>query len=403
MSCEPTPKSTPNRRRGPTGRNRGSYQKTYVSENDLPSYKHDDAATTPRTPQKHLAGAIAASATAPKPQSTNQKQKNNKGNKNRNAKSGVASPGRRLDGESPPLQSQEAPARTFAGSSFHASPAPSALPLPRFLSLTNADSPSARVNPTEPAVESSPSTDSDEVGPADDPIPRDESPLEFFFRADRAEKARVRRASSANADAITTTAFSPLRDSSHKESNTFPKTIAHTSSLRRPLFTERNSSPGMSTDGLGGSSILSVGPAFSTPYQERIRAARLAQNSTRQSPQVSRSLDPNSSEALKRYLFTGQLGRHEPQELSPHSSPSSKTGRQLSPEQHRSGGRQQGAYQSSPNLAPGMFPASNLAGYAPRAQPAPRDDSNAESSPRPEHILALEGDLRRMLKLDSRG
>ncbi|TRX92447.1 hypothetical protein FHL15_006614 [Xylaria flabelliformis] len=401
MPCEPTPKSTPNRRRGPTGRNRGSYQKTYVSENDLPSYKHDDAAATPRTPQKPPVGAIAASATVPKPQSTKQKQKN-KGNKNRNAKSGVASPGRRLDGESPPLQSQEAPARTFAGSSFHASPAPSALPLPRFLGLANADSPPVRVNPTEPALESSPSTDSDEVGPADDPIPRDESPLEFFFRADRAEKARVRRASSANADAITTAAFSPLRDSSHKECNTYPKTIAHTS-LRRPLFTERNSSPAMSTNELGGSSILSVGPAFSTPYQERIRAARLAQDSARQSPQVNRSLDPNSSEALKRYLFTGHLGRPGPQELSPHSSPSSKTGRQLSPRQHQSSSRQQGAYQSPPNLAPGMFPASNLAGHAPRAQPTPRDDSNAESSPRPEHILALEGDLRRMLKIDSLG
>ncbi|KAI0554934.1 hypothetical protein F4679DRAFT_242595 [Xylaria curta] len=395
MPCEPTPKSTPNRRRGPTGRNRGSYQKTYVSENDLPSYKHDDAAS-PRTPQKPPAGAPV-----PKTQSTNQKQKN-KGNKNRNTKSGVASPGRRLDRESPPLQSQEAPARTFAGSSFHASPAPSALPLPRFLGLANAESPPVKVSPTEPALESSPSTDSDDVGPADDPIPRDESPLEFFFRADRAEKARVRRASSANADAVNTTAFSPLRDSSHKECNTFPKTIAHPS-LRRPMFTERNSSPGMSTDELGGSSILSVGPAFSTPYQERIRAARSSQNSARQSPQVNRSLDPNSSEALKRYLFTGQLGRPEPQELSPHSSPSSKTGRQLSPEQHRSGGRQQGAYLPSPNFAPGMFPASVLAGHAPRAQPAPRDDSNADSSPRPEHILALEGDLRRMLKLDSLG
>ncbi|KAI1757461.1 hypothetical protein F4782DRAFT_130500 [Xylaria castorea] len=400
MPCEPTPKSTPNRRRCPTGRNRGSYQKTYVSENDLPSYKHDDAAA-PCTPQKPPASAIAATATVPKPQSTNQKQKN-KGNKNRNTKSGVASPGRPLDGESPPLLSQEASARAFAGSSFHASPAPSALPLPRFLSLANADSPTAKVNPTEPAPESSPSTDSDEVGPADDPIPRDESPLEFFFRADRAEKARVRRASSANADAVTTAAFSPLRDSSHKECNTFPKTIAHTS-IRRPLFTERNTSPATFTDEKGGSSKLSVGPAFSTPYQERIRAARLSQNSARQSPQVNRNLDLNSSEALKRYLFTGQLGRSEPQELSPHSSPSSKTGRQLAPEQHRSGGRQQGAYQPSPNLAPGMFPASVLAGHAPRAQPAPCDNLNVESSPRPEHILALEGDLRRMLKLDSLG
>ncbi|RYC59814.1 hypothetical protein CHU98_g6381 [Xylaria longipes] len=397
MPCEPTPKSTPNRRRGPTSRNRGSCQKTYVSENDLPSYKHNDIAA-PCTPQKPVASP--ATAVAPKPQSTNQKPKN-KGNKNRNTKGGVASPGRRQDGESPPLQSQEASARAFAGSSFHASPAPSALPLPRFLGLANADSPPVKVKPTDSAPESSPSTDSDEAGVVDDPISRDESPLEFFFRADRAEKARVRRASSANADAITTAAFSPLQDSSHKECNTFPKTIAHTS-LRRPMFTGGGASSGISTEELGGGSRLSVGPAFSTPYQERIRAARLSQDSARQTPPVNRNMDPHSSEALKRYLFTGQIGRFEPQEPSPHSSPL-QTRRQVAQHQLRSGDRQQNVYQPSPNLARGVFPASVLAGHAPRAQPAPCDNLNAESSPRPEHILALEGDLRRMLKLDSRG
>ncbi|KAI0477004.1 hypothetical protein F4859DRAFT_70686 [Xylaria cf. heliscus] len=396
MPCEPTPKSTPNR---PTARNRGGYQKTYVSENDLPSYKHDDDIAAPRTPQKPVVSAVAATVAAPKPQSANHKR-TRRGNKNRNAKGGVASPGRRQDGESPPLQSQEASARTFAGSSFHASPAPSALPLPRFLGLANANSPPVNVHSTEPALESSPSADSDEVGPGDDPVPRDESPLEFFFRADRAEKARVRRASSANADAITTTAFSPLHDSSRKECNTFPKTIAHTS-LWRPMFPESDTPPGISTAELGGSSRLSVGPAFSTPYQERIRAARLSQNSARQAPPVNRNLDPNSSEALKRYLFTGQLDRSEPQELSPNSSPSSQIRRQSVQEQHRSDGRQQGAYQSSANFPRGLFPASVLAGHAPRAQPAPCDNPNAKSSPRSEHILALEGDLRRMLKLDS--
>lgn len=400
MPCEPTPKSTPNRRRGPSGRNRGSYQKTYVSENDLPSYKQNDIAA-PCTPQKPVVSTTAAAATASKPPSTNQKQKNN-GHKNRNAKSGFTSPGRRQDGGSPPLQSQETSTRTFAGSSFHASPAPSALPLPRFLGLANADSPTASVKLSEPALESSPSTDSDEVGLGDDPIPRDESPLEFFFRADRAEKARVRRASSANADAITTAAFSPLRNSSHKECNTFPKTIAHTS-LRRPMFMEGDTPPGISTDELGSGSRLSVGPAFATPYQERIRAARLSQNSAQQAPPANRNLDPNSSEALKRYLFTGQLDRSEPQELSPHPSPSLQTTRQVAQKQHGSGGRHQGIYQSSSNLPRGMFPASVLTGHAPRAQPAPCDNLNPESSPRSERIIALEGDLRRMLKLDSLG
>ncbi|KAI1183327.1 hypothetical protein F5B17DRAFT_142668 [Nemania serpens] len=402
MQLAPSPKSTPNRRRPPTGRNRSASQKVYASENDVPSYKSDNA-VAPTTPQKQSPNGAAV----PRTQSTIQKQKN-KANKNRNAKNGVVSPVRRQDRESPSLQPQATPAPIFAGSTFHASPAPSALPLPSFLGLSSADTPSVKVKTTESAYDSS-LTDSDETSPVDDPVPRNEdSPLEFFFRAHRAEKARVRRASSANTDAVSTAALSPPQHTSHKECNTLPKATAH-NSLRRPMLTGSATSPSMPTSQLGGVAELPVGPAFSTPYHERIRAAHSSQKPARPTPMVNHNLDPNSSEALKRYLFTGQLGRFGSYESSPHSNPSSQV-HHLAQAQHKSGSDwQQSTHQASPqssfptqNLARGVFPASVLTNHASR-QPTTSGHVDAESIPRSDRILALEGDLRRVLKLDSLG
>ncbi|KAI0540894.1 hypothetical protein GGR58DRAFT_92044 [Xylaria digitata] len=404
MQFVPTPKGTPNRRHPPTGRNRNSCQKVYASENDLPSYKPNNA-VSPSTPQKPASNKPSA----PQTQSTNQKQRN-KGSKSRSTKNGVASPSRRLDGENTPLHPRESSAPIFAGSTFHASPAPSALPLPSFLGLSSADSPSVKAK-TESAQESSPpQTDSDDGSPVDEPISRNgESPLEFFFRADRAEKARVRRASSANTDTVPTAAFTSLQDSFRKECNTIPKAVAH-NSLRRPAFTERNTSPGIPASELHGSSRLCVGPAFSTPYQERIRAACSNQNPAQPTPTVNQTMDPNSSEALKRYLFTGQLSRSEPQEPSPHSSTSQTIHRIAQQQRRPSASQQQGAYPASqrppfptPTLPRGVFPASVLAGHAPYAQPASSVHVHTESSPRSDHLRALEVDLRRALKLDSLG
>ncbi|KAI1282300.1 hypothetical protein F5Y07DRAFT_395101 [Xylaria sp. FL0933] len=399
MQLAPSPKSTPSRRRPPSSRGRNGAQKVYASENDIPSYKPNSIAS-PTTPQKPASGRPAV----PHAHSSNQKQRS-KSNKNRNNKTSVASPGRRLDGESPSLQSSEAPATIFAGSTFHASPAPSALPLPSFLGPPSAESPASMRKTIEAALDSTPpQTDSDEASPVDDPIPRaGESPLEFFFRADRAEKARVRRASSANTDAFSTAPFFTHRDSSHKERNTFPKTTGH-HSLRRLAFTQCDSSPSVSSSEPDGSSRLSVGPAFSTPYSERIRAARSNPNSAQTTPTLDKKPDPSSSEALKRYLFTGQLEQPEPQD--PQLGFSSSQNTQGVTQQHRpTASRQQGVYHASrrqfsptPNL-----PGGASASHAPRAQPASSAHAHTEPSPRPDHILALEGNLRRVLKLDAQG
>ncbi|KAF2181861.1 hypothetical protein K469DRAFT_588164 [Zopfia rhizophila CBS 207.26] len=91
-----------------------------------------------------------------------------------------------------PAKSQGA----YAGPTFHASPAPSALPVPKFLSKSV---PASKPQPgfkssSEDGSDSAPSPTPSPPSPSRAPIPilpRDEeSPLDFFFKADREEKAR---------------------------------------------------------------------------------------------------------------------------------------------------------------------------------------------------------------------
>ncbi|CAJ2506011.1 Uu.00g001410.m01.CDS01 [Anthostomella pinea] len=408
MQQAPNQKNTPNRRRPVAGRSRSTPQKVYASENDLPTFKPDikpDNAARPATPQKSA--------------STNQKQRD-KGNKSRN-KNGAVSPGHnQRDRQSPPFLPQDASAPIFAGSTFHASPAPSSLPIPSFHGVEAEGSPAIRANRSPGQEPSPPTTDSDEASPSAEPVPRNvDSPLEFFFRAQRAEKAKLRRASSANAGAIAPAPFSPPHDLP-EECNTLPKASV-ANPLRRPSYPQYLSSPGISTNELGGTPGQPVGPAFSTPYSERIRAARSNQSSAQATPSAPRELDANS-EALKRYLFTGKLGsvgqpQPKPKQQAPVPQPQQHAqyppAHQVAqqhriPQQfHQYGARQQPAGQqmpqhhsSEPRLPRGMFPASVLTGHSPNVKPTAASQMNAGPD-RSEQILAMEGDLRRMLKLDS--
>ncbi|KAJ3571601.1 hypothetical protein NPX13_g5316 [Xylaria arbuscula] len=355
-------------------------QKVYASENDVPTYK-------PNTIQS------------------------------RNPKNDVASPGRRPDGGSPSFPSNALPVNIFAGSTFHASPAPSALPLPSFLGLSNEDSPATKDMTPESAHDTTPPTsESDEGSPIDElPCRHSDSPLEFFFRADRAEKAeraRVRRASSANTDTGGLTFNTLMQDSPRKECNTLPKTIAH-NSFRRSGIAERDSTTGIPPSELDGNTRLPVGPAFSTPYSERIRAAR--SSSAQTTPSSYRNVDSASSEALKRYLWTGQLTQPELQGRPASSSPSVGSSQSQStnhtiqqpiqPHYRPTGHQHQGTYPSPDRFFPSHQNLSRETSisYAPRAQSPSTTRVHAESSPHSDHVLALEGSLRRMLKLDALG
>ncbi|KAK7966529.1 uncharacterized protein PG986_000806 [Apiospora aurea] len=376
MHSSPHPKNTPGRRR--PGRN-GNLQKNYASENDAANYRQGYS-DSPSTPQRLASGDALA---APNSQSTAQKQRKHS-HKGRN-KNGTASPGLahangvKQERHSPSFPPSQIPA--FAGATFHHSPAPSALPIPSFLARTTSapDSPSQVKKPitTGPSQEPSPpTTDSEEdgLGSPLPPVPRnEESPLEFFFKAQRAEKSgTARRASSSNITAIPPGPFSPPHDSP-KECQTLP---------RRPAAARMPSS-GISSTELDGNPGKSLGPAFSTPYSERIKAARPANGSVHHAaPTSARNLDADRSDALKRYLFSGgNGGMQQPQ---------------TPPRQHLTS---TGATQTPPKLPRGMFPASVLNGGSAKAQqmqsPPP---SNAQSS---EQMRFMEDSLRRVLKLDS--
>ena len=98
----------------------------------------------------------------------------------------------------------------------------------------------------------------------------------------------------------------------------------------------------------------STGPAFSTPYQERIRAARA--DNVRNAPQPS-SQEADPTEALKKFLFSGMKSNN--------------------------------ANQPSKSSLPGA------ASFGSPASPP-----NNGTAPRTQNIQAMENDLRRILKMD---
>lgn len=117
----------------------------------------------------------------------------------------------------------------------------------------------------------------------------------------------------------------------------------------------RRSSSGISVAELDGFPGKPLGPAFSTPYQERIKAARASPHQPIASEAVS---SDDRSEALKKYLFGGK---------GPVSSP-----------------------QSTP-----------LRSSAPYANHGNIGNRGHVEEGRSADLRAMEDDLRRILKLDS--
>lgn len=114
------------------------------------------------------------------------------------------------DSELAPNNPSATPAKpqgAYAGPTFHASPAPSALPIPKFLSRSVPAK--SRARPPTPPEESSDSSSSPAPSPSRAPIavpPRhQDSPLDMLFKADRAERAR-------NANCSPTSSFSSPPD-----------------------------------------------------------------------------------------------------------------------------------------------------------------------------------------------
>lgn len=97
------------------------------------------------------------------------------------------------------------PSECYAGPTFHASPAPSSLPMPKFFSksvpeVNKAEGLAAlmanEASERDPSPESSEGSPSQEKAERLNQQAREESPLDIFFKADREEKARARQSSS---------------------------------------------------------------------------------------------------------------------------------------------------------------------------------------------------------------
>ena len=349
-------KATPGKRRQPRNGKAAAGQKAYASENDA---ANSDNHPTPQTPNKTGGTASPAPGSMPSAQNNSNKQRNkNKGKPNKNAQQ--VSPDSQKQGRSTPPHrpgsTKSGIATAFAGATFHASPAPSALPIPSFLAKPSGDSPSGgRLKNIDP--EYSPPANGTEATPVySASVPKaNESPLDFMFRAQKQERERQN------------TQTQPPNGSPSQNSNQYhqsPPTSAGHQAVRSPA----KQTHGIDRAELDGTPGYSIGPAFSTPYHERINAAKAARNgSQRQHSPLNDSSAQNTSSddataALKKFLFGGGNGQAGPKPALSSATPT-----------------------HHPNAAPQQPPSQmNGAGYG-----------------RGGNIQAMENDLRRILKLDS--
>jgi len=260
-------KQTPARRRRngkpPSGR------KNYASEGDVLT-SMPFPADYPATPLKSKNASPAPGSQATHPKSAKQS--------NRSARPahvstspGPTRPGRRTPPHSANYKSSSA---AFAGANFHASPAPGSLPMPSFFRMR---SESATVNgrtkePSPPASDcESPSPSQPATVPQ---VRRDESPLDLLFRADRAEKERACRTSSANA-AAADGPFSPPSEGR-------PGRNANYSFDPIPLKLPLRPAQGANS---GSNGTAASGPRpepFASRIHEKVRAAGPTENRTPQ-------------------------------------------------------------------------------------------------------------------------
>lgn len=348
----PQPKTTPGRHR--QRRNgRTAAQKAYASENDVGSFDSGHHHRTPHTPNKALSGS-------PAPGSQSSAQINSKQrNKSRGAKgkgapvSPDAQPERGTPTGRRASMKSGIPAAAFAGATFHASPAPSALPIPSFLSKASSESPASNTrHPNDPRY-SPPTTDNEAPASYSTSAPRaKESPLDFMFRAHRQEQERHFGSPRRDGQGSPSIFGRPESSPQVNVPQTAPPSI-------------RYQSGGIDRSELDGTPSHEIGPAFSTPYHERIRAARASRgDAPPTAPQNTAAANSSSTDdatvALKKFLFGGgQQAAKSP--LSSASSVQPPT-----PAYHQPAGQ------------------ANDAGYG-----------------RGNNIQAMENDLRRILKLDS--
>lgn len=284
-------------------------------------------ATPPRTPRKPDSNASTQHMSAMSGSDSVSKQKSKGKNRPKNVMTSPAA--LRNDRRTPPLTSVQSaniptsakpiptPSTTaYAGPTFHASPAPSSLPIPSFYSKSVPDSPGFKELQARKGASTFSGNDSPTPSAAQTVATqpqREASPLDLFFRADREEKARARNASPFHISDSETGPLSPP-----SESDGYNSTAAGQQGTKRSTHFAGGSTSALFAMELDGTNIPGkpYGPAFSTPYNERIRAARSNVTSPQSLSQTAQEQPKpqDQSEALKAYLFS----------TTPSASPSAK-------------------------------------------------------------------------------
>lgn len=297
---------TPRRRNGRQA-NKQPGQKMYASENDASANSHAAFGQSPQpfTPAKPLSATPEPYSLQETTSVTKNSRARNTGGKSRARNAVMTSPDSPRTAAARRTPPNNLPsgkvATAYAGSTFHASPAPSALPIPSFYSKGSTSPVPTTTKPQQP---SPPPTNREAPTPSRSSLlSAQDSPLEAIFRADRAEKERARRASFATVNGHPNFA-SPSRPN-FNEPTTVPRQYK---TLPQERLQPMRSGSGIPLSELDGASAGHVGSPFSTPYHDRIRAAH-------SHPQPSLGAEPSAiapgedpSEALKRVLFGPKAG-----------------------------------------------------------------------------------------------
>ncbi|KAI9756986.1 MAG: Cell wall assembly regulator [Chaenotheca gracillima] len=210
------------------------------------------------------------------------------------------------------------PKAAYAGATFHASPAPSSLPIPTFFSKSVPDL------PTVSAQDSSETSDGSPVRPTTsatgDKAQREESPLDIFFRADREEKAREQLRSTSGTNITSPPNPTPRTPHSGEDS---PSAKSYRNHSRHPTDSSISDIFPLEMD-RNGEGTRAPGPAFATPFQERMKALRSQPSPDHSSGQSSDDENVRKTHALKQILMTSPSQSR--------SSPSSRPGFQDPPD-----------------------------------------------------------------------
>ena len=277
--------------------------KNYASENDIPRDStgiHTPRKSTPGAAHNHNNSNFRSNS------GTRPQRSRYRGRPASIATNGSPASYRQQDRNSPPLTANKTTA--YAGATYHSTPAPSSLPIPSFM-LNTLDSPSNRTSVTISQEPSPPASDSESLSTLPSTLhteheqdPIHESPLDFFFKKHREEKKRSGRSNSAQG--LVTTTSNPFGRIDQSPSGWVSHGLCQNGAPNTAprLSFARNTTTGISPEDLNRpSGRPPVGPAFSRPFKERIKAARNGMTA-QASPTSAEPTPTDGTQALKALL-----------------------------------------------------------------------------------------------------